>query len=299
MRIFNIKVRLTDFFIFFEYNYRWEDNMNIGYYAGDQHFLSHALVLYKSIKASLKTSKQTLVVKTRDFDFFYKHLPKDILIMTIDDESKLPFLDKIHAASLFESQVHSTFLWLDIDSYILKAFDVSSHDIMINPVDMKNIGLAYEAQISPLWQYISKKLSLDLSEFKSLTTGISNEIIYPYFNIGFISSHSKHELFKKTYHFILHALSDDELILDTPLKQIFFHQAVFTCFVLKHIPEDKILRLPRGLNYPLHLKNKDEAFDFNQLISFRYDTFFNHAVDLKLPNDLEENKEKLTMKWTY
>jgi len=273
--------------------------MNIGYYAGDKHFLKHAIVLNHSIKETISQSSQTILVKDKDYDYFKSHLPNDINIITLKLESSLPFIDKVYAAALYESTIKDSFLWLDIDSYFLKPFSISNEYVMVNPVDMKNIGVNYGEATDDLWSEICSDLGLDLNRFNSVLTGISQEEIYPYYNIGFVSTHANYRLFNQTKDYIQGFIKDKMHFLDNPIKQIFIHHAIFTCIILSQVSQDKIKTLPEGVNYPLHLHEKAKDFDLSKLISFRYDMIFNDEVSLNLPKYLLDHKDQLTMKWIY
>jgi len=218
-----------------------------------------------------------------------------------------PFYDKILAGSTCEGEQNTSFLWVDIDSVF---FDFSPDDfqppIQINPVDKKNIGLTSQEERSEFWLHILKEVGLKEESYKKklVTTTISKEKIYPYFNIGMVYLDSNLRLFTKTLQTMDNLLANPdfrELLDKNSLYRIFLHQAVFSAFVVKEVPDTRLHTLPKGYNIPLHLLEEKQIKSIvKKPFSIRYDTFFHkHTWPSNLEKPIEVDESTLRMQWIY
>lgn len=194
----------------------------------------------------------------------------------------IPFVDKVWAAAEFEGLCQGPYLWSDIDACFVKPFSLPpSPDLLINPVDIKNIGDDYLSARSEMWQILNNYFQI--SPQSPVSTTVTNEVIYPYYNLGMLLVNRPKSVFSKARNAMINLLSDTDIqrILSTTKRNaVFFHQAVMTCAILSQYDVNAISPLPMGLNYPLHLHDQAKApLPLEQLISFRYEDYFeSHGV---------------------
>jgi hypothetical protein len=268
--------------------------MNIGFYIKNIEEVEKAKLLISSIQRHIKHSKIYAITKDEI------HLDGcQMIYADIFEHNTLYFVDKLQAASIFESHVFAPYLWIDIDTIFLKPMkDICKEKaaICLNPVDIKNIGINENQKMSDLWLKTIEYLELK-SMSHTVKTKISKESIWPYYNIGMVYVNIHRFLFGQSYQKIIE-LSQNEsinkLIFSKPLNQIFYHQMVFSLIVEK-LYYQEISELSAYVNYPLHLMEKDSHKpNPNDLISIRYDTFFKqHEVPDFLQNIVNINKKSL------
>lgn len=279
--------------------------MNIGFYAGHIHYLPHAKLLSQSIKKHVKNSRITVVINQEDYSFYQSDLT-GVTFLCMDRINSYPFIDKIHAASLFEKTQNQAFIWMDVDSFINQPLYFSEKTgIQCNVVDMKNVGLAYHERPFELWEVLFNYFKIDINSLNGVYTTISNERIYPYYNLGLVCVHDHKSLFQKTaaeINTLINTPRIKSMIDHSALNKIFFHQMVFTCLVLTEFDPTDIHELPSQSNFPLHLNHKlDVPRKITDLISLRYDTYFetNHKFTEDLPSELYKMASHLSMLWYY
>lgn len=110
-------------------------------------------------------------------------------------------------------------------------------------------------------------------------------------------------IFSKSFE-ILEFLSKDneikEILNDNYLNAVFIHQLVFSAVIINNYSKPDIGFLANGVNYPLHLFDEDKNKpQISQLISFRYDNYFNEEYNDNIPRKLIDVKDKLSMIWYY
>lgn len=200
---------------------------------------------------------------------------------------KLPFLDKIYAASVFERECGSGYLWIDADSCFLQNPSFLSHaPVCVNPVDLRNIGVRYGQKPDELWQTLYDYFGLDAAELPCVRTTVTQEEILPYYNAGMVLCNENRNLFRETEQCIRLISARQEhldIISRFDLSRIFFHQAALSCAML-HLYEARIEPLPHGMNVPLHLHGSFvHPLSHSDIISIRYDDYFDtHHVPDKL-----------------
>lgn len=282
--------------------------MNIGFYAEDQHYRPHAELLCESIRSRIPGARITIVVpQTTDGFLPDSFRPIADRVLSLRYVPSHPFTDKIHAAALFEESLSpgEPFLWMDIEGYFLKTpdFTVPGGALLINPVDIRNVGIPADSPWTPLWSGILRHFG---RERESLGWGcretvVTKEKIRPYFNVGFVFVREPRGVFRAS------ASAIDELegdpgfapVFETPLNRIFFHQAVFAVAAFSLYGDAEIRPLPPGFNYPLHLHPRNPApADLFLLGSLRYDGNLS-GIPLdpadweKLPKEIRDRRNDL------
>ena len=282
--------------------------MQIGTYVCSPEYLPLATLLLDSLKKCNSTSQLTFVVpENLSEDFFSVNIR--IQPCTIPSKHHLfPFYDKVVAAAAFEKEHSEPFLWIDLDSFFLQnpdSFALSSA-LGINPVDHKNIGIPRGNPITPLWLRVLQTAQYSTTKFsmKTVSTGISKESIYPYYNMGMVFHNTDIPIFQSTQTLLDELLEDDainETLAQAYIHRVFLHQVIFSILVEKLFPSDLISRLPEGWNYPLHLHHQNSTpLELTSLKSVRYDTFFQkNSVPSCWSSWLGEQRPDLTLRWYY
>lgn len=279
--------------------------MDIGFFVGHKHQLKHSQVLIDSINKFMGNCHTTVVVNDEDYGYFTEQYTSDINILTIDKCSPLPFIDKIQAAAKFEACCVKNYLWLDVDSILFDRIEFPENiSIAVNNVDIKNVGNPYDETLSPLWRILSNRIRPNYTAFPAVKTLVSDETIYPYFNIGCVYVEVNKGLFSACYTNTIHILNSKEImaiITDDPLYTIFFHQAIFTLTALNLYEYNEISSLADGINIPLHIyKRKNMSLDIHKVKSIRYDDYFNDGIIAhNLPTEILACKGSLKMAWYY
>lgn len=268
--------------------------MNIGFYLEHINEVEKAKLLIRSIKDHIKDANIYAVTQHEVMLNDCNMIKADINI-----HDYLYFVDKVHAASIFENIVSAPYLWIDIDTLFLKPMDTICKEnaaICLNPVDIKNIGILRGQEIPDIWSNTMENLELnDMNHY--VISRISREVILSYYNIGMVYVNKDHSLFKMTYEKLIELSkhkSIKHIIKADPLLPIFYHQLVFSLMVEK-LYNQKISELGEYINYPLHLMEKDiNKPNGSQLISIRYDNYFkSHEIPDFLKKTINISKSYL------
>ena len=298
----------------------------IGFYVGHVNYFAHAEQLiasiYKNIqnlKISVMVNRQILPEQFKNAKVKIKKSFEDVEFVVVDIPKhliKLPFADKLFAAARFESQCQEDYIWIDVDSYFLKPVSFEhKKGVQLNPVDEKNIGIDYGEPISGIWKPIYKHFDLNRKIEKSIDidkphmsiavrTTVSNTLIYPYFNIGFVIAHENKRVFQNAILALESLLMHSEVqtsLHAKPADAIFIHQAVFSAAVLKCYDLEYIEPLSPGLNYPLHLLDQNcHPLMASDIKHMRYDNYFEtHKLPEALAANSDIQTESLRMTWYY
>ena len=251
----------------------------IGTFAGHSLCIEQARLLYDSLcqNTDLTGQYQFTVMTPEHLKLTVEALGIEQINFNLPEEYRpIPFVDKLVAAAEFESRCDDELIWLDVDSCFFKTPVFADSPICVNPVDMKNIGISVGEPLSPIWKLIYDYFGLGVNSVGSVITGISKDQIYLYYNAGMIRIKKPDGLFFEVRAAMTALLKTDHVQkqLEMPLNRIFFHQAVFSCAILKKHGR-LVSSLPYGVNYPLHLRAKDPApIPLEDVISIRYDDFF-------------------------
>lgn len=281
---------------------------SIGFLVGDSHYLPHARLLTESISRSADSLLlKEVCAMTPEHLNLQVELPgvTQVHFPAPAASPQLPFLDKMQAAAAFEANCTAGYLWLDVDSCFLQAPRFpSGAAISVNPVDKRNVGDVFGAPRSQLWHLINQYFQLDAANIPAVTTTVSQEVIYAYFNAGMVLVQQPLGLFRRVREALAALLERTDvqaLLQSSRLAAIFLHQVVFTGAMLRLYGADSISPLPTGVNYPLHLHNEHlHPAELADLISIRYDTYFEkHRVPAELSQLFPADTEQLRMLWYY
>lgn len=277
----------------------------IGFFVGHANYVPHAKVLAQSIlsRTTLGETYEIEAILKKGANIVIDDKTISTRVMEVPSRyEKIPFVDKMLAASLLESQAPEGYIWLDVESYFVKTpiFDAEA-EILINPADKKNVGDRFGAKRSLLWQKSKDYFGLT-EDLAPVQTQFSKEKIYPYFNVGFVAVHQNKGLFGRVKEAMAQLLADKQIkaqLKESYLHAIFFHQVVFSCGVLQLY--DVITPLPEGVNVPMHLyQGKEDDIDFNRLTTFRYDNYFDEGMVSENMNLLFGKKaQALKSHWYY
>ena len=245
------------------------------------HEVNQAKLLVRSLETHFSIGPEAQILF-----FTPTHLPIDVSGLdryhrTVDVPAgarTLPFAYKVYAAAALEAMVEGPLVWLDVGSVILQPFRIpSTPEILINPVDIRNIGDLYPRPRSAFWSLLKSYFDLPHPEAPVMTR-VTREEIYSYFNIGMIIINQNRHCFALATQALDNLLKQESIhhLIDTSSRHaIFLHQAVMTCAILKCYPTSSRGALPVGLNYPLHLQEKIfSPLSLHQLLSIRYEDYF-------------------------
>jgi hypothetical protein len=212
----------------------------------------------------------------------------EIIVFSIKYENSIYPLGLKACAGAFAEDlleaVSDNVIFLDSDSLLINYGEdlilKKNKAVGLRPVDKKLIGIA-ENEDSEFWKRLCDILGGQ--DFFEVETSAENEKIKAYFNCGFILFSPKEKLLSKWLDNFIKAGEDGQIqkiCRETPLYGLFLHQAVFTCTVFEALNKDKIEILSPKVNFPLHLYKEYKADkkpgNISQLISLRYDTYFNN-----------------------
>lgn len=281
----------------------------IGFMVGHKDYSAHAALLAQSIFKHTELGRDASVcVMTPEHIGLDPDIPNVALMEYAVPEPfrKIPFADKMLAAAAFEAACGGGYLWMDVDSFFFKnpLFSVDA-GLFVNPVDKRNIGDLYGEARSRLWLtlYDYFKIAPD-SGCGPVHATASGERIYPYFNAGMVLARENRGLFQTVREALYELLERPdvmEMLNGSFPNKVFFHQAAFTCAVLKKYCADETGRLPRGANYPLHLhESHADPIPLEELVSIRYDDYFeNHCVPPIWTEHFAAAKDMLQTTWYY
>jgi hypothetical protein len=215
----------------------------------------------------------------------------------------IPYLDRMFAAAAFEDVCEDEYIWMDVDSYFFKHLEFrNSTEIYANPVDKRNIGDIYGEDRSPLWLALFKYFDIaDIYPF--ITTRVTKERIYPYYNNGMVLINKNRALFRTVKDAICVLMTYDNikrLLQISEQNLIYFHQAVFTCAILK-LYHKSIKPLPYAVNYSLDLhEHTPTPVPFEDIISIRYGDYFEQHNPPHIWRYIFEHvKKDLKVTWYY
>lgn len=198
-----------------------------------------------------------------------------------------PLAGKAFAAAHAESLLGdgTNLVWIDRDCIIVQPpaplMLPDGKELGYRPVDHTLIGSVFGQPLDAFWQTVYRECGADESAAFPLATAADGQTLRAYFNAGIIVTrpangllHSWAANFERLY------LSPQlaRFYQGSSLYRIFAHQAVLTATVLARVSREKMVELPRYVNYPLNLHGSYPAefrpASLNDVVSFRYDTLF-------------------------
>lgn len=278
----------------------------LGFFVGHMNYLPHASLLYKSIVENTQLYEDCeIYAVTPDHTDIIVDIPgvKQLKVSIEPWFRVIPFVDKMLAAAAFEEICEDEYIWMDVDSYFFKNLEYrKSTEVYANPVDVRNIGDIFGEERSDLWRILFKYFNLaDIYPF--ITTRVTKEKIYPYYNVSMVLVNSNKELFKTVTEAFLDIFSIESIkrmISASELHRTYIHQAIFTCAILK-LYNKSIKPLPYGVNYSLSYHEKTPTpIPYEDVISIKYDnTFDRNGVPNIWKEIFEPVKKELKATWYY
>jgi len=265
----------------------------IGFFVGCQEQCRQAEWLVNSIRRNIAEGDKIRIVS-----MVPEHLPIRLGLENVEQVGfhvpefmrEVYCADKVLGAAAFEQTVEQRYLWMDVDGIFLREPEALwGVEIRVNPVDKKNIGeleVSKEVARDTLWQELYRYFGISEGILEAhgqrIRTTVTNESIYPYYNMGMISFLRQKGLFRCAADGLVTLLDRDEIrtaLQKERLWAIFFHQAVLSCALIKLYPNGQVAPLPYGMNYPLHLMaDRPDRIAKSELISLRYDDYFDNGI---------------------
>ncbi|HWT73457.1 MAG TPA: hypothetical protein VN258_01865 [Mobilitalea sp.] len=278
----------------------------LGFYIGHVNYLPHATLLYKSILENTQLSEecQIYAVTPENLNLTAALMGVHQLKVSIEPGYRaIPYVDKMFAAAAFENICDDEYIWMDVDSYFFKNLEYrKSTEIYANPVDEKNIGDIFGEERSDLWRTLFIHFNLsDIYPF--LTTRVTKEKIYPYYNASMVLVNNNKELFQKVKYSIYELMNNESIkriITSSELHRKYIHQAIFTCAILK-LYNKSIKPLPYGANYSLSFHEKTPTpIPYGDVISIKYhNAFEKNGVPNIWKEIFEPVKNNIKETWYY
>ena len=212
-----------------------------------------------------------------------------LLPFGIAEESRgFPFAAKVQAAAEAERQARgqtNNLVWMDVDSIVIQQPDafVLPHEkqLAYRPVDHTLIGSLFAEPLDDFWTLIYEHCRVPQEHIFAMTTSVDERKIRPYFNAGMLVVRPELGLMQVWCDAFLSLFMADffqPFYEQHVLYRIFIHQAVLTGVILARWDRSNLYELPFQVNYPLHMHEDyplaERPSVINELISCRYDTFF-------------------------
>jgi len=173
-----------------------------------------------------------------------------------------------------------TLVFLDSDVLIYsepnELFEFQDGDVILRPVDSKNIGTNNKSDKNLLyWNNVYQILDINIRRY--VTTTVTNDRILEYYNSGHISTLTKNRLFNRW-------LENFNKVMEKGFKPVlpnFIEQSIFSATVSQM--ELNVKHLGKGYNYPLHnvdkIKNPNYSVsDTDQIVSAHYHLIFKSQI---------------------
>lgn len=201
-----------------------------------------------------------------------KHINKSLNLAFHD----YPFCNKIYACAYVESKGNYDFIvFLDSDQLIIRemtellSFD---YDLGLRPVEKKGIAASSVIDSNwPYWQGVFNLWDIREENLTKITTSLTNEEIYNYWNAGFIVFGAKKGLAKQWLDIFLHLMEIGNI---PPQGKTFMDQVALAILSLR-LSSDRVKILSEGYNFPLSEVRKVEADIAQKIVSIHYHRVFN------------------------
>jgi hypothetical protein len=199
-----------------------------------------------------------------------------------------PFAAKVQAAAKAEKQAQrqtNNLVWMDVDSIVIRqpdAFVLENGQVVgYRPVDHKLIGSSNNEPIDEFWKLIYERCQVPSEHAFRMMTSVDEQLIRPYFNAGMLVVRPSFGLLQAWETDFLNLFLEacfQPFYEQQRLYRIFMHQAVLTGTILRAFKKLSLQLLPWQVNYPLHMHSSypvdRRPSVINELVSCRYDTFF-------------------------
>ncbi|NHJ13933.1 MAG: hypothetical protein EAX95_09655 [Candidatus Thorarchaeota archaeon] len=217
-----------------------------------------------------------------------QNLEVDIIPFEMDlDILKFPFTGHAEAAFLAESKAIGNvdlLAWLAPNTLVLhdpKDF-LLGEDVVLGyrPVHHKLLGLHYGEPPDDFWRAVYNHYGVGEKQLFPMKPHVEEKPINPYFNAGSLIIRPESRLFTSWRDSYLRIYQDpilNGLYKEDERYAIFIHQAALTGVILSRISREKMVELPAGYNYPIHLYAEDTTSsrpkELEDCITLRHETF--------------------------
>lgn len=216
----------------------------------------------------------------------------------VEESRGFPFAAKVQAAAEAERQARgktNNLVWMDVDSIVIQQPDAfvlpKEKQLAYRPVDHTLIGSPFDEPLDDFWTLLYEQCQVKPHHAFAMKTSVDERKIRPYFNAGMLVIRPELSIMQTwRAEFLRLFLADcfQPFYEQHILYRIFMHQAVLTGVMLAQMEASSLEELPYQVNYPLHMHDDYPVAKrltlINELISCRYDTFFqNESWQEKLP----------------
>jgi hypothetical protein len=185
-------------------------------------------------------------------------------------------------------------MFLDSDIFFLNEptefIDFHDADVILRPVDVKNIGTeSLEDENSIYWNELYKLLKVNVR--RKVTTTVDNKDILEYYNSGHIVTKTNNKLFNSWKENFLKAM---EAGIKPHSGLFYLEQSVFAATISQM--ELNVKHLNKNYNFPIHLLNRMGnrnyyISNFDKLVSLHYHKIFNNRKGVNPIKELLANSE--------
>ena len=242
--------------------------------------------------------------------FFEKNNVEYVDIELNQDFCDYSFANKLLSSAHREINTNAEILvFLDSDVLVVnepKEFaDFGNADVILRPVDMKNIGAENsEDKNAVYWDSLYKLLNVE--NRRNVSTTVTNVKIWEYYNTGHIVTFANNNLFRTANENFIKVM-DAGIIPDSGLS--FVEQSVFSATVSQR--ELKVKHFGKEYNYPIHIENQIKNSDyivnsFDSLVSIHYHDVFKkrniniaHSVIKKISQTAQGRRINKLLKLYY
>jgi hypothetical protein len=203
------------------------------------------------------------------------------------DTLKFPFTGHAEAAFHAESKAigNVDFLaWLAPNTLVLHEPSdfLLGKDVVLGyrPVHHKLLGLYHGEPPDDFWRAVYNHYGVGDQQLFPMKPHVEEKPINPYFNAGSLIIRPESRLFTSWRDSFLEFYQDStlqEMYRQDERYAIFIHQAVLTGVILSNISREKMVELPAGYNYPIHLYGEDTTSsrpkELEDCVTLRHETF--------------------------
>ncbi len=260
---------------FFNMN-QTKENFVFATYVSDYNQVRKASQLVKSIRSNAgEYSNCTILIGVPDtnnfnFDFLKKEDVKFVILDIPEEAKNYYYAVKAYAAAQIEKSLDknvTTLAWFDPETIVMGPVDdlelKQGFSAAIRPVFLFNkIGLKPDEQPNEFWAQLYDYLNLKAENIPVTETEVDLIKTRAYYNCGIFSVNPALGIMQEWARVQTVFLNDKDYqkkACSDAVRQIFFHQAVFSCVVCSKLKPDEISFLPMSCGYPLDLHQKIPA----------------------------------------